>query len=147
MQHFFDMPDVLTLVFEKLDFKDARKFPLLSKAAHDAVNWHDLLERRTVRFEPGCVAAYLVRGSGWINRVEKAHVFKKNKWMQIAMVNNKMQRKIYLRHVGPLAIEAIRFDSASIGWKGRDFTAQDRFISREHDQYMENVNDYWFRNS
>lgn len=146
MQHFFDIPDVLTLVSEKLDFKDARKIQLLSKAAHDAVNWHELLERRTVRFEPGRVAAYLVRGSGWINHVEKAHVFKENNRMEIAKVNN-MQRKIHLRHIGLLAIEAIRFDSASIGMKGRNFTAQDRFIPGEHDQYMEDMNDYWFRYS
>lgn len=146
MQQYFEIPDVLTLVTNELDFKDARKFPMLSKTTRDAVGWRDLLESRTVRFEPGEETEYLVRGSGWINYVEKALVFKRDFRMKTAKVNNK-QRKIYLRHVGRRAIEMMRFDPANCGSKGRDFTAEDYFIPGEHDEYMKNVNDYWFHNS
>ena len=142
MQHFFEMPDMLSLVADKLDFKDARKLPFLCRTTRDAVGWRELLERRTVRFKHGCKAEYLVRGSGWINHVRKASVFKKSPKMKTATVNNQ-KRKIYLRHVGPRAIEAMRYDAANLGWKGRDFTAEDRFIPGEHDVYMKNVNDHW----
>ena len=37
MQQYFEIPDVLTLVTNELDFKDARKFPMLSKTTRDAV--------------------------------------------------------------------------------------------------------------